>query len=114
MKRGSFRQILTLMLGLLVAMGMSLSAVQANNMTMSGEKMSASEMGHCSSCKDNPDGAKMMTCGATCVAPLNATVPESDVLLVDIPVDRPVVQPHVPAGWTTSPNLHPPKFITLI
>lgn len=118
MKRGSFRQLFVLMLGLLVAMGMSLSVVQASNMaagmTMSGETMSVSGMDHCSSCKDDPDGAKMMTCGATCVPPMNATVPQFDALLVELPVDRPVSQSPMLSGWTASPNPHPPKLTALI
>jgi len=114
MKRGSFRQLFVLMLGLLVAMGMSLSVVQASNMTMSGDKMSASDMGHCSSCKDNPDGAKTMACGATCVAPMNATVRQFDAVLVELPVDRPVSQSPMLSGWIASPNPHPPKLIAPI
>jgi hypothetical protein len=117
MRRGSFRQFFVLMLGLLVAMGMSLSVVQASNMaagmTMSGETMSVG-MDHCASCKVNPDGAKGMTCGATCVAPMNATVPQFDALLVELPVDRPVSHCPMLSGWTASPNPHPPKLIALI
>jgi len=117
MRRGSFRQFFVLMLGLLVVMGMSFSVGEASNMaagmTISGETMSGS-MDHCSSCKVNSDGAKMMTCGATCVAPMNATVPQFDVLLVELPVDHPVSQSPTLSGWTASPNPHPPKLIALI
>ena len=118
MKRAPFRQVYVLMLGLLVALGMTLSVVQASNMAagmgMSGPQMSASGMGDCSSCKDIPGGAKVMVCDATCAAPVNATFPQLTALLIEHPLDRPVFQATILSGWTTSPNPHPPKHIALI
>ncbi len=115
MKLGPLRHTVLLMLGLLVAMGMSLSVVQASamatDMTMSGENMSG--MDGCGSCKDLPDDAKM-TCGAPCVAPMNATVPQFDVLLVETQMDRPIPEAMKPSSWTLSPNPHPPRLRALI
>ena len=104
-----------LMLGLLVALGMSLSVVQASDMAvgmaMPGHQMAASGTADCNACKDVPGGAKLMQCDATCVAPATATVPQYPALLIERPVDRPVSASPVLSGWTASPNPHPPKFI---
>jgi hypothetical protein len=118
MRRAPFRQVYVLMLGLLVALGMSLSVVQASHMaagmTMSGQQMSASGMGACGSCKDGPGGAKVMICDAGCVATVNATVPQFAALLIKRPLDHLLSQSPVLSGWTTSPNPHPPKHIALV
>jgi hypothetical protein len=115
MRRWQFRQAYVLMLGLLVALGMSLSAVQASNMAadmaMSGHQMSASGSGSCNGCNDGAGGAKIMVCDATCVAPATATVPQSPALLIERPVDRPLSPGPALSGWTASPNPHPPKLI---
>ena len=117
MRRMPFRQICVLMLGFLVALGTSLSVVQASdmavNMTMSGHHMSVSGMGDCTSCKHGPDGARMMACDVACVMAMNATMPQFVVLLIQRAVDSPVSQPLAPSGWTASPNPHPPKQIDL-
>jgi hypothetical protein len=116
MRRTPFRQVYVLMLGLFVALGMSLSVVQASGMAagMSGQQMSATGMGDCSSCKDGPMGAKIMTCDASCAAAVNATLPQFAALLIQRPVDRPLSQSPMLSGWTASPNPHPPKRIALI
>ena len=118
MTRAPFRQVFVLMLGLLMALGMSLSVVQASNMavgmTMAGQQMSGSGMGDCGLCKDGPSGAKIMVCDAACAAPVNATVPQFAALLINLPVDHPLSQSPILSGWTASPNPHPPKHITLI
>lgn len=115
MRRWQFRQACVLVLGLLVALGMSLSVVQASNMAadmaMSGHQMSATGTGNCNGCNDGPGGAKLMVCDATCVAPAAATVPQSPAPLIERPLDRPLSQGPALSGWTTSPNPHPPKFI---
>ena len=114
MRRWQFRQAYTLMFGLLVALGMSLSAVQASNMAadmvMPGHQMSADGTGNCNGCNDGPGGT-MMVCDATCVAPATATLPQSLALLIERPADRPVSQGPTPSSWTASPNPHPPKSI---
>ena len=115
MIRMPFRQICVLMLGFLVALGTSLSVVQASdmavNMTMSGHHMSVS--GDCTSCKHDPDGARMMACDVACVMAMNATMPQFVVLVIQLAEDRSVSQPLAPSGWTASPNPHPPKQIDL-
>jgi len=115
MRRWQFRQAYVLMLGLLVALGMSLSAVQASNMAagmvMSSHQMAANGTGNCNGCNDGPGAAKIMMCDAACVAPATATVPQSPALLIEGPVNHPLSQSPTLSGWTASPNPHPPKFI---
>jgi hypothetical protein len=117
MRRALLRQICVLMLGFLVALGTSLSVVQASdmavNMAMSGHHMSVSGMGDCTSCKHGPDGARMMACDVACVMAMNATMPQFVVLVIQLAEDRSVSQPLAPSGWTASPNPHPPKHIDL-
>jgi len=117
MRRTPFRQVYVLMLGLFVALGMSLSAVQASmasGMSMSGQQMSAAGMGDCSSCQDGPMGAKVMICDASCVTAVSATLPQFAALLIQRPVDRPPSHSPMLFSWTASPNPHPPQNIALI
>lgn len=106
-----------LVLGLLVALGMNLSAVQASNMAakmaISGEEMASGASG-CSSCHGDMGGTKTMVCDAVCVAPVAATVPQTSALPIGRSVDRPSMRAPVLSGWAASPNPHPPKFIAHI
>src|SRR5688572_26347843 len=94
MRHWTFRQVYVLVLGLLVALGMSFSAVQASDMAvgmaMPGHQMAVSGTADCNACKDVPGGAKLMQCDATCVAPATATLPQSPALLIERHVDRPI------------------------
>lgn len=118
MTRAPFRQVYVLMLGLLMALGMSLSVVQASNMTadmtMAGQQMSGSGMGDCGLCKDGPSRAKIMVCDAACTAPVNATAPQFAALRIKLPVDHALSQSPDLSGWTASPNPRPPKHVALI
>lgn len=114
----TLRRVSTLLLGLFVALGMSLSAVQAGSMAvgmpMADHQMSAGGTTDCNACKDIPGSAKMTQCDPTCVAPATATLPQSLTLLFERPLDRPLSQGSILSGWTASPNPHPPKAIALI
>jgi hypothetical protein len=113
MRRWQLRQAFVLVLGLFVALGMSLSTVQATNMAakmaISGKEM-ASSASDCSSCAGDMGEAKTMACDAVCVAPVIATAPQTYALRIDRPVDRPLT--HAPAihSWAAAPNPHPPQF----
>lgn len=101
-------------LGLLVALGMGLSAVQAGNMAMkmaTSEHMVSSGTDYCGQCGDQPGGAKTMVCEATCVAPAAATLPQSLAVTFDRAVDYPTWQPAGLSGLTASPDPSPPKLI---
>lgn len=89
---------------------MSLSAVQANGMSLQMEK-AASLMGAMpEGCRDCPDsGVKAMTCGAVCAVPVLAVLPANGAaepaLRESLPV--PAYAP-VPHGRRTAPDPHPP------
>ena len=118
MTRWTFRRARVLVLGLLLALGMSLSVVQAGamaaSMAMSAQQMAATGMGDCSACKDTTSGAKSMICDAACAAAVTATVPQFAALVIRSTVDRPLFQSPMPSGWAASPNPHPPQQIALI
>jgi hypothetical protein len=114
----TFRQICRLILGFLLALGMSLSVVQAGamaaGMAMPAHQMVASGMHDCGACKSTPAGAKGMVCDAACAAGVIATVPELSMLMIRLTVDRPLFDSPMPSGWTALPNPHPPKRVALI
>lgn len=105
------------MLGLLVTLGIGLSAVQASNMAakmaISGEEMASGDS-DCGSCSGDMGGAKTMACEAVCIAPVTATVPDTSALRIDRPVDRPLMSAPALSSWAASPNPHPPKSIARI
>ena len=105
-----------LVLGLLVALGMGLSAVQAGNMVMKmaiSGPMVSSGTGNCGQCGDQPGAAKTMVCEATCVAPVAATLPQVPAVTFDRVADYPSWGPAKMSGLTASPDPSPPKFIDL-
>lgn len=114
MRRSSFRRLSVLVLGLLVALGMGLSAVQASDMAMkmaiSGH-MASSGTGTCDQCGDQPGSSKTMVCEATCVAPAAATLPQVLTVTFDRVADYPSWRPAKMSGLTASPDPSPPKFI---
>ena len=107
-----------LMLGLLLALGISLSVVQAGamaaGMATSAHQMSANGMSDCDSCKDSPGGAKSMVCDAACTVVVIVTVPQLAVLVIRLSAEHPLFQSPMLSGWTVSPNPHPPKHVALV
>lgn len=106
-----------LLLGLLVALGMGMSAVQASNMAMKmamPDHMAMSGTDTCGQCGDEPGGAKKMVCEATCVAPAAATLPQFLAVTLDPASDYPVSRSARLSGLTASPDPSPPKSIDLI
>jgi hypothetical protein len=117
MARWRLRQVFVLALGLLVALGMSLSAVQAGHMAARmaiASDMGASDMagaGHagCAGCDDS-GGTKDMACAPACIAPASAaTLPQSWSVTIrqasDLP-SRPC--PHL-LGRAPAPDPTPPR-----
>jgi hypothetical protein len=128
MKRWTFRQVFTWMLGALLALGMNLSAVQAGGpvakmtaVQMSMAKMTMAKMamvdgsatakhGDCQRCGDTPGtDAKKMSCASACVAPVLAILPQSlpltrAVTALPSPTDLPLL-----LGGATSPDPSPPR-----
>lgn len=98
-----------LLLGFVVVLGMSLSAIQVNAMGMSMPGTTMSGMRDCAGCKDMPSGAKNVVCDAACAAAVVVTLPQVSVLAIWLTMDRPLFQSPMPFGWTTAPNPHPPE-----
>lgn len=114
MKSWLVRQVLVLLLAVFVTTGMALSAIQVSAMTT---KMAVASVmgasGHVG-CKDCPNGngddnVKAMACGAGCIAPMLAVLPQAaPVLAVQTPVAFVVNYSHV-HGRTSSPDPYPPR-----
>jgi hypothetical protein len=105
-----------LALGLLAALGMGLSAVQASDMAIkmaTSEQMVSSGTHSCGQCGDQPGGVKTMACEANCVAPAAAMLPQSLAVTFDHAADYPSWRSAGLSGLTVSPDPSPPKFIDL-
>lgn len=109
-----FRQGFAFVLGLLVALGMSLSAVQASEMTVkmaAATDMSTHGNSDCSSgCGDDgSDGGKAMICTAVCVAPVVAVLsPTLSVTFGNAAILQFGPDPLLP-DWASSPDPYPPR-----
>lgn len=114
MRKKSYGQILTLLLGLFVALGMALSAVQASDMTV---KMAMSAdvgaIGHhggngCGGDSKN-SGAKITVCASTCALFAFAVLPEA-ASIVGAETTTPTLQQYqLSVGMAYSPELTPPR-----
>lgn len=117
----SFRHVFMLMLGLSVALGMGLSAVQASDMML---KMSmASDMGasghddcnRCSGSSTRDDGAKVMVCPPACVASVAAVLPHTGSATVALVVmNRPPPKDVLLFGRASPPDPYPPRSVDLV
>jgi hypothetical protein len=105
MRRWNLPRACLLVLGLIVVLGMSLSAVQASrmagNMSMAG----------CDGYRDMPGDAKTNNCNAACVTPVAAIVPQVPILLIERPLEHCDALSAIGIPWSASPNPHPPKFV---
>jgi hypothetical protein len=118
MKTWSARQLIAIFLAVFVTMGMSLSAVQATDMT--AKMAMASDMGGpgndgCQGCPAGGDdsGMKAMTCTPICVAPVMAVLPYAEpVMLVHKPVSF-IAQYPLLRGRTSPPDPYPPRSIDI-
>lgn len=103
-----FRRIFVLLLGVFLALGMNLSAVQAGEMPvkmMSG--MGAA--GHCNDCGDNGPVKKMAICSFGCVAPVLAAIPQTTPMRV-VQARTPLLrQASLLFGRVSSPDPYPPR-----
>jgi hypothetical protein len=105
-----------LVLGLVVALGMGLSAVQAGDMAVkmaTSGHMASSGTDNCGQCGDQLGGGKTMVCEATCVAPAAATLPQSLTVTFDRGADYPSWRSARLPGLTASPDPSPPRSIDL-
>lgn len=114
MTRFPARQAFALFLGVLVALGMSLSAVQAGNMAAKmavASDMGASGHNGCGGCGGSGDagGAKAMVCAPACVAPVLAVLPQASPMTFDQPRGF-SLRPYARLlGHISTPDPYPPR-----
>ncbi len=105
------RRFLVLMLGAILALGMSLSAVRAGEMPVKMSMMAAAGMtGHCKACGDKDGAAKVTApCTIGCAAPVLAVIPQTAPMkLVHERASLPEQDPLV-LGRISSPDPDPPR-----
>jgi hypothetical protein len=135
MARLSPRHVFALLLAVLVTVGVSLSAVQADimavAMTSDAGMAIASETGmtsetvmtmagmaadsDCKAClKGTGDSANPMHCPPTCVAPVLAVLPLEVAVMAAIPAPLPSARPTpLPSGRSSAPDPSPPRSSAL-
>jgi len=101
------------MLGVFVALGVSLSAIQASDMTIkmaSASAMGGSGDGGCGGCDGGGnDGAKGMACAAVCTAPVLAVVPQAFSLTLTQTLHPPMRPYPFLHSAAFSPDPYPPR-----
>lgn len=110
-------QVFALVLGFLVAFGMSVSAVHASNMAVkmvAAADVGASGKGDCDGCNDGGgDGANALACPAACMAPVVAVLPPASSVS-PCPEAKLPLRPHpLLLGWASSPDPYPPRSTDL-
>ncbi|MDQ6437725.1 hypothetical protein RB623_27045 [Mesorhizobium sp. LHD-90] len=105
-----------MLLAALIAIGLSLSSVQAADMTVKMSMTSSMDMsadGDCAGCPDDNPGSKI-PCPAVCVAPVLALVPQGPSPAVS--VSRLHLEPVPCLSWhgrQTPPDPYPPRSIDM-
>lgn len=114
MNRASFRQVLVLLLGIFVTLGMGLSVVQASTMNLKMANM-ASEMGisgddNCRDCGNLGDAKGMVACVApTCVSPVASLAVSTEGLNLTPGSVRHLHQGLTLFGVGSEPAPYPPR-----
>jgi hypothetical protein len=115
MKRWLARQLIALLLTVFVTVGVSLSTVQASDMTVKMamvSDMGAPGHGDCQGCPSggNNDGMKAMPCATICVAPVLAVLPQVTAMaLVQKPGSLMAVRVALLDGRASPPDPPPPR-----
>ena len=106
----SARRILVLLLGVFLALGMNLSAIQAGEMPVKMTMTSGmGASGHCNDCGDNGAVKKMTICSFGCVAPVLAVIPQTAPMRV-VQARTPLLrQASLLFGRVSSPDPYPPR-----
>lgn len=109
--------MLTPLLGLIFAVSMSVSAVQASDMAARmamASAMGAAGDGNCRDCGDGAPDAKATGCAmAFCTLHVVASLPLTFVMFGVVGSDRPVLAQPSLVGWASPPDPHPPRPDTL-
>jgi hypothetical protein len=114
MKGRPLRRGFAFALGLLIALGMSLSAIQASDMTVAmatAADMSTHGTGDCGGgCGDPEDnGGKAMICGVVCVAPFVAVLSQTPSMTFGHPADVQFESNSRLRDWASAPDPYPPR-----
>ena len=108
MKRRSSRQIIALMLGVFLALGMNLSAVQANDMAI--DMAISSDMDSGSDCGNGSDGdSNGGACLSVCTTPSLAVLPLAVIVKTAETCNLPLPDYRSTYGQASSPDPHPPR-----
>jgi hypothetical protein len=104
------RQIFVLLVGAFVGLGISLSAIQAGEMTTKMSAMSGMDgSAKCNDCGDNGPSKAMTACSFGCVTPVFAMLPQVTPAKI-LPASTPLVRQHsLLRGGTFSPDPDPPR-----
>lgn len=113
MKCGLSRQVFAALLGVFLALGMSLSAVRASDMaakmaTMAAD-MGASGQGGCNGCGGGDGSATPATCLSICMASAVAVLPPTVPVTVVSAPDLPLRKDLVSSDRASSPDPYPPR-----
>jgi hypothetical protein len=104
------RRIFVLLLGALLALGLSLPVVQAANMPATMTMAAGMASGHCNDCGDKGGMAKEMgNCSLGCAAPVLAVVPQTSPTKVALLPASVPQQDSLLLGRAFSPDPGPPR-----
>lgn len=117
MNRLSSRQLISLLFGVFLALGMSLSVVQASGMASKmamTSGMADSGNGNCADYGGDDGNTNPVACKAMCTAGYSPAVLSFGALFANQSATVPPV-PHEPPsrGWVASPDPYPPRSIDL-
>ncbi len=108
MKRYSSQHIIALLLGVFLALGMSLSAVQANDMAIN--MAMSSDMDGCNDCGNGSDSDRNGgACLSVCTTPSPAVLPPAVTVKTAEAPNLPLLDYQSTYGQASSPDPYPPK-----
>lgn len=117
MKRWTPRQLIALILGVLFALGVSLSAVQAADMAakMTAAAMDAAAADRCNGgCGGDDNAMSAGSCVMVCPNSVQAVVPAVGPVVMHVPREAPPISESASAGRSSRPDPYPPKSVLLI
>lgn len=119
MKRWPSRRVFALLLGAFLALGMSLSVVQASDMTVKmissvSDMGAAGQGGGCDGCGGGDEGkAKIGACLSVCMTSAFAVLPSASPVKVVQTSDLPLRRHAVSWGSSAPPDPYPPRSSNL-
>jgi hypothetical protein len=111
------RRILALFLGVFLALGAGLSAIQAGEMGLQKAMASdagASGQGGCDGCGGSDDSSNAISCSSALSCSSAAVLPVANNFAQPQPVDRPLPIAGFARGLSAPPDPYPPRAIHLI